>query len=56
MNEILPAVGKELLLFNAGKMMNLLKYNKKINDNETSLCAIAERKMLQTIGGDCETA
>ena len=29
---------------------------KKINDNETSLCAIAERKMLQTIGGDCETA
>ena len=23
---------------------------------ETSLCAIAERKMLQTIGGDCETA
>ena len=28
----------------------------KINDIETSLCAIAERKMLETIGGDCETA
>ena len=29
---------------------------KKINDSKTSLCAIAERKMLQTIGGDCDTA
>ena len=29
---------------------------KKINDSATSLCAIAERKMLQTIGGDCDTA
>ena len=29
---------------------------KKINDIETNFCAIAERKMLQTIGGDCETA
>ena len=29
---------------------------KKINDTETCLCATAERKMLKTIGGDCETA
>ena len=29
---------------------------KKINDKETFLCATAERKMLQIIGGDCETA
>ena len=29
---------------------------KKINDTQTSLCAVAEREMLQTIGGDCETA
>ena len=28
----------------------------KINHTNTSLCAIAERKMLQTIGGDCDTA
>ena len=28
----------------------------KINDKNTSLCATAERKMLQTIGGNCETA
>ena len=26
------------------------------NDNSTSHCAIAERTMLQTIGGDCDTA
>ena len=35
------------------KIKNLIK---RINDNTTSLCAIAERKMLQTIGGDCDTA
>ena len=29
---------------------------KKINHNETELCAKAERSMLQTISGDCETA
>ena len=29
---------------------------KSINDSETELCAKAERKMLQVIGGDCETA
>ena len=29
---------------------------KKLTIEETSLCATAERKMLQTIGGDCETA
>ena len=29
---------------------------KNINDPETELCAKAERKMLQIIGGDCETA
>ena len=32
------------------------KFLKKINDVETSLCAKAERNMLQTIGGDCDTA
>ena len=35
------------------KIKNLIK---RISDNTTSLCAIAERKMLQTIGGDCDTA
>ena len=35
---------------------NIQNLVKKINDYDTSLCAIAERKMLQTIGGDCDTA
>ena len=35
------------------KIKNLIK---RINDSATRLCAIAERKMLQTIGGDCDTA
>ena len=29
---------------------------KKIDDKNTNLCAQAERKILQTIGGDCDTA
>ena len=42
--------------FNVGKVIKLKNLIKKINDVETSLCAKAERKMLQTIGGDCDTA
>ena len=56
-NEILPAVGQGIIVVqcrqNDGPIKDTIK---KINDTETSLCAIAERKMLQTIGGDCETA
>ena len=29
---------------------------KSINHNETSICAKAERNLLKTIGGDCDTA
>jgi len=34
-------------------VQNILK---EINDNDTSLCAKAERNLLKTIGGDCDTA
>jgi hydroxymethylbilane synthase len=56
-NEILPAVGQGVIAVQCRKDDKLI-YDiiKKINDRETSLCAKAERKMLQTIGGDCETA
>ncbi len=55
--EMLPAVGQGIIAVQCRKNDKLiLNIIKKINDNETSLCAIAERKMLQTIGGDCETA
>ena len=57
MNEIIPAVGQGIIAVQCRKDDEFIKnIIKKINDNETSLCAIAERTMLQTIGGDCETA
>ncbi len=56
-NEILPAVGQGIIAVQCRKDDKLIiDIIKKINDRETSLCAKAERKMLQTIGGDCETA
>ena len=56
-NEMLPAVGQGIIAVQCRKNDKLISdIIKKINDRETSLCAKAERKMLQTIGGDCETA
>jgi len=55
--EILPAVGQGIIAVQCRKDDKLIsEIIKKIEDKETSLCAKAERKMLQTIGGDCETA
>ena len=57
MNEILPAVGQGIIAVQCRKDDEPIRgIIKKINDIETSLCATAEKKMLQTIGGDCETA
>ncbi|MDA9623777.1 hydroxymethylbilane synthase [Pelagibacteraceae bacterium] len=56
-NEMLPAVGQGIIAVQCRKSDKLISdIIKKINDKETSLCAKAERKLLQTIGGDCETA
>jgi hydroxymethylbilane synthase len=56
-NEILPAVGQGIIAVQCRKFdKSIIDIIKKINDKETSLCAKAERKMLQAIGGDCETA
>ena len=56
-NEMLPAVGQGIIAVQCRKEDKLiLDIIKKINDNETSLCAKAERQMLKTIGGSCETA
>ena len=55
--EILPAAGQGIIAAQCRKDDKLiLDLTKSINDKNTSLCAIAERKMLQTIGGNCETA
>ena len=53
---ILPAVGQGIIAVQCRKKDKIISLIKRINDSETSLCAIAERKMLQTIGGDCDTA
>ena len=53
---ILPAVGQGIIAVQCRKEDEIKNLIKRINDSATSLCAIAERKMLQTIGGDCDTA
>ena len=54
---VLPAVGQGVIAVQCKKNDEVVKnFLKKINDSETELCARAERKMLQVIGGDCETA
>tara|TARA_X000000368_G_scaffold412709_1_gene399562 strand:+ start:1213 stop:2124 length:912 start_codon:yes stop_codon:yes gene_type:complete len=56
-NEMLPAVGQGIIAVQCRKGDELiLNIVEKINDEETCLCAKAERKMLQTLGGDCQTA
>ena len=56
-NEMLPAAGQGIIAVQCRKDDKLISnIITKINNKETSLCAIAERKMLKTIGGDCETA
>ena len=55
--EVLPAVGQGIIEVQCKKNDEAVKnFLKNINDPETELCAKAERKMLQIIGGDCETA
>ena len=56
-DQVLPAVGQGIIAVQCKRdnihIKNILK---KINHNETELCAKAERSMLKTVGGDCETA
>jgi len=54
---VLPAAGQGVIAVQCKKNDEVAKkFLKNINDLETELCAKAERKMLQVIGGDCETA
>jgi len=55
-NHILPAAGQGIIAVQCRRGDNVKKYLDTINDNETYLCAKAERTFLQTIGGDCDTA
>ena len=56
-SKILPAAGQGIIAVQCRKdNVSIKKILNKINDNKTYLCALAERKMLETIGGDCDTA
>ena len=55
--DLLPAVGQGIIAVQCRKKnKQILNLINQINDSKTSLCARAERKMLQIIGGSCETA
>jgi len=56
-NEMLPSVGQGVItLQTREKDTNIYKLIKKANDLNTFYCVTAERAMLKTIGGDCDTA
>ena len=55
--EVIPAVGQGIIAVQCNKNDSAIKnFLKNINDQETEICARSERAMLETIGGDCETA
>ncbi len=55
--EVIPAAGQGIIAVQCNKNDSAIKnFLKNINDQETEICARSERAMLETIGGDCETA
>ena len=55
--EMLPAVGQGIIAVQCRKNdINIIKFLKKINSEETMQCAMAERSLLKTLSGDCDTA
>ena len=56
-NEILPAAGQGVVAVQCRKKDKfVIEIINKINNVDAQLCATSERAMLQTIGGDCDTA
>ena len=55
--EMLPAVGQGIIAAQCRKDdSNVLRLLQKINNKETMQCALAERSLLKTLSGDCDTA
>jgi len=55
--QMLPAVGQGTIALQCKKDdKKILDILQKINDRETYFCIQAERALLETIGGDCDTA
>ena len=55
--EMLPAVGQGIIAAQCRKDdTNIMQLLKKISSEETKQCALAERSLLKTLGGDGDTA
>ena len=55
--EMLPAVGQGIIAAQCRREdIKIIKLLKKINNKETKQCAVAERSLLKTLSGDCDTA
>jgi len=55
--EVLPAVGQGIIAVQCRKEdANIINLLEKIDHKQTRQCAEAERTLLKTIGGDCDTA
>ena len=55
--EMLPCVGQGVIaLQNRTNDQDILNFISKVNDITTYNCVVAEREMLRTIEGDCDTA
>jgi len=55
--EMLPAVGQGIIAVQCRKEdLNIINLLGKIDHQKTRQCAEAERSLLKTIGGDCDTA
>ena len=55
--KILPAVGQGIIALQCREDdKNIINLLDKVNHKETSICALAERSFLESIGGDCDTA
>jgi hydroxymethylbilane synthase len=55
--ELLPAVGQGIIATQCRRDdKNITKLLKKINNKQAKQCAIAERSLLKTLSGDCDTA
>ena len=55
--KIIPAAGQGVIAAQCRKDdLENMKILEKINDENTKICALTERSLLKTIGGDCHTA
>ena len=56
-DQMLPAIGQGIIALQCRNNDQLiLKILKSINNEETYCCVLAERSLLEAIGGDCDTA